>query len=443
MLRTWCASSGHKNAAYKAMGMWMAMQKEFAAGVEEMEPTLEDGRLVLEAWTRAINRHTARRSQNVLTTMEALYASKKTAVQPDLECYRHVLLTMARSRVPDVGDDIPQIFKTMESNHVVPDAACFDAAIETLANCARHSKAEDAVKYVNATESMLLRMERERDRSSESFIRPSAVTYTHVIQALAEKQTKAAAEKADALLTKLEAEYLTGDAAMQPTRDSYLGTIHAYGNSDAQFKFDKANEVLQRMLAQHSEGNEGAQPDTDCFHAVIRACSRSPATSSSPTRHKKALLLAISTVKYMKQSDMYRPSAKSYLLLLQCCAALLPAGAAEREQALRSVFRSCRKDGLVNRRVLKEFQAAVSTDLYYREVVRDAPSHEGEKALPEAWTRNLGYRPRTHVAADGTRKRNSILSVGGEVLGSTAYSDHRMRRRWSKKNQKLLRGGRS
>merc|ERR1711971_1061355 len=114
-----------------------------------------------------------------------------------------------------------------------------------------------------------------------------------------------------------------GDESVRPTRDSYMGTINAYGNSDAPFKFVSADEVLHRMIAQHSEGNEAARPDVSCFHAVLWACYRSPATSSSPMQHKKALQLAVSTVQYMKKSDAYRPSSKSYLLLLQCCANLL------------------------------------------------------------------------------------------------------------------------
>lgn len=53
MLRTWGYSVGHKDAAYKTMGVWMRMLKLFKGGDKEMEPTLEDGKLVLEAWTRS------------------------------------------------------------------------------------------------------------------------------------------------------------------------------------------------------------------------------------------------------------------------------------------------------------------------------------------------------------------------------------------------------
>lgn len=53
MLQTWCGSLGNKDAAYNAMGLWMTMQRSFRHGADEMEPTLEDGKMVLEAWTRS------------------------------------------------------------------------------------------------------------------------------------------------------------------------------------------------------------------------------------------------------------------------------------------------------------------------------------------------------------------------------------------------------
>lgn len=83
----------------------------------------------------------------------------------------------------------------------------------------------------------------------------------------------------------------------------------------------------------------------------------------------------------------------------------------------------------------------MSPDMYHNEVVHSAHDYNGVKALPESWTRNLGYRVRTQTE-DGVSKRNPIISVTGAVIASTAYNDHRMRRRWSKVNQKLLQGGR-
>lgn len=53
LLRTWCSSSS-KDAAYNATGLWMTMQSSLKGGIEEMEPTLEDGKTVLEAWSRAM-----------------------------------------------------------------------------------------------------------------------------------------------------------------------------------------------------------------------------------------------------------------------------------------------------------------------------------------------------------------------------------------------------
>lgn len=390
------------------------------------------------------NKHAARRAQGLLSTMETMHANKKTKVKPDLDCYRNVLITMARSKAAWLGTSIPPLFKQMEDNEIHPDTVCFDAAIETLKNSAKYSKDAEGVTFSRATEHMLDLMEKAVDRSSVSVVTPSAVTYTNVIQALSAKKTVKNSEKADHLLKKMEEAYANGDNSMRPTKNSYIGVIHGYGNSGSEFNFSRANDVLQRMINAYAEGNEEAHPHIGCFHAVIRACARASQTSTSKVNHNEALLLAISTVQYMKKSEFHAPTAQSYLLLLQGCASLLKNGSSEREKALQSIFRSCAKDGLVNQFVLKEFQGYVSEEMYHKEVVQDAPSYNGTRSLPETWTRSLGYRARTdEVTADGVRgKRTPIISVNGEVVASTAYNDHRMRRRWSKKNQKLLQGGR-
>ena len=53
LIHSWCNSTC-KEAAYKAMGLWMNMVRLLRAGDEEMEPSLEDGKIVLEAWSKAM-----------------------------------------------------------------------------------------------------------------------------------------------------------------------------------------------------------------------------------------------------------------------------------------------------------------------------------------------------------------------------------------------------
>ena len=391
------------------------------------------------------NKHSARRALNILTQMEKLHTAKKTTIRPDLDCYRFVLAAMARSRTPEVGANIPKLFKAMEDNQLFPDSECYDLAIEALTNYTIMSGEEDAYEYSKLAERMLVQMETDQERSSVSVVKPSARSYTNAIRALAARHTKHAAEKAAALLKRMETEFAAGDESMRPSRDSYVGVIHAHADSGSGKGFVKANEVLHRMIAQYANGNEAARPDTCSYHAVIRACSNVHNNKGcAPEREKEALLLAISAVQDMKKSEHLHPNDKSYLLLLQCCINLLPAGD-EREKALCSVFRSCAKDGLVSQQLLQEFQSVVSPDAYHREVVSGAPYYEEVRIIPEKWTRNLGYRVRVKDALQvggKSLKRSPIISVTGTIVSSTAYNDYRMRRRWLKKGKMLLQGGR-
>ena len=142
---------------------------------------------------------------------------------------------------------------------IIIDKACFDAAIEALKNCARKSRT-DPEKYAKATETMLRKMEKDVDRSSEAVV---------IIQALIVWKNVEAAEKAYHLLKKMITAYDAGEESMRPSRDSYVGTIHAYGNSGSENKYFKANEILQRMITDYTNGNSAACPDVYSFHAVI------------------------------------------------------------------------------------------------------------------------------------------------------------------------------
>ena len=373
--------------------------------------------------------------------MENSFFGKKSTIRPDIDCYRLVLKTMARSRFPNAGDDIPKIFKSMDDIGVFPDTDCFDAAIETLRNGAKLSKPENADKYAKAAENMLIKMEREKDRSSAANIEPTAETYTNVIEALSIRKTKKASEIADSLLKKMD-DASVSNKLMSPSKGSYLGVIKTFSNAASKTSFVRANGILQRMIAQYAAGNDAAKPDKCTYHAVIKACIASTGALQSDDKRKEALKLAISTVQDMKGDPATRPNSYSYLQLLRCAVRLLPAGD-EREKALLSIFRNCVRDGCVDQEVIREYHSAVSDDCFRKTVIRPASTYNGTKSLPESWTKNLGYSILVQ-GEDGkaSRKRNPVISIYGEVIPSTVYSDHKMRRLWAKTNQKLLRGGR-
>lgn len=55
LMQTWASSSsGCKDSAFRATGVWMDMQRAFRRGDKAMEPTLEDGKRVLQSWSVAV-----------------------------------------------------------------------------------------------------------------------------------------------------------------------------------------------------------------------------------------------------------------------------------------------------------------------------------------------------------------------------------------------------
>ena len=53
LMQTW-SDSLCKDSAFRSTGVWMDMQRAFRKGDKSMEPTLEDGKMVLKSWSRAM-----------------------------------------------------------------------------------------------------------------------------------------------------------------------------------------------------------------------------------------------------------------------------------------------------------------------------------------------------------------------------------------------------
>ena len=138
------------------------------------------------------------------------------------------------------------------------------------------------------------------------------------------------------------------------------------------------------------------------------------------------------------KSEECKPNAETYKLLIDACGKLIPKGL-EQQKALETIFNNCCRDGLVDDRVLRQFKKTAPFDLYQDTILLNAQtSTDGDgMILPEEWTRNIGHRVRT---AEGRRPQPLSPDVGFVMTKSMA--DYKMRRLRSKKNQRLLRGGR-
>jgi len=133
------------------------------------------------------------------------------------------------------------------------------------------------------------------------------------------------------------------------------------------------------------------------------------------------------------------PNCKSFRILLEACANLLPSGGVERSRALEMAFKKCCNAGLVDVDVLQLFEEKAPRDLYHTMVIAEGIEEEGTgtKMVPPEWTRHLSHRVLT---IDG--RRPPPLSIEGRYVMTPALYENRMRKLRKRVNQRLIRGGR-
>jgi len=444
MVRVW-ARSDLKNAAFHATGHLMKLQELLEAGAEEMEPTLDDYLTILKCWATAEDKHAARRAQTVLKQMERLYLNRTSDVRPTVACYRYVLIAMSNSRLSGLGPKADDLMSRMEDRLLVADSTCFGATIKVWSNSACHKDTKNAQPDAERADDVLQQMKEMYHRSSQIVVKPVTCNYNDVLRAYSMcKGDDSAAWRAEELLDEMNELAREGDTNVMPDTDSYISTMNALARSKLPDKIAKSMRLLNQIIDRFQQASGGekeaavAKPTVDCYHAMVKVCASIRGASSE--ERSVALRTAIRTVKMLKESDECSTNSETYRQLIEASGKLLSPGTSEQTQALKAVFTNCCRDGLVDDKVLKQFRKAAPTDLYEETVLFNSKtsSDANGMVLPEGWTRNIGHKVRT---ADGRKPQPLSPDVGFVVTPSMV--DYKMRRLRSRKNQRLLRGGRS
>ena len=442
MIRCWTRSD-LKSAAFHATGHLMRLQELTEEGAEDMSPTLDDYLKVFKCWSKSDDKHAARRAQTVLKQMERLYHKRISDCRPTISCYRYVLIAMSNSKLLGQGPNADELMARMEDRLMVADSGCFGATIKIWSNSAGHKETEDAAADADRADEALQQMKDMYQRSSQIVVKASTSNYNDVLRAYAACQRDdAAGWRAKELLDEMNKLASEGDSDVAPDAKSYVFTMNALAQSTLPDKVAKSMKLLKAIAEDDNNTSEGkssaAKPTVDCFHAMIKVCSSVKKVSAD--EKNLALRMAIKTVKMLKEckSEECKPNAETYKLLIDACGKLIPKGL-EQQKALETIFNNCCRDGLVDDRVLRQFKKTAPFDLYQGTILLNAQtSTDGDgMILPEEWTRNIGHRVRT---AEGRRPQPLSPDVGFVMTKSMA--DYKMRRLRSKKNQRLLRGGR-
>jgi len=210
-------------------------------------------------------KYPARRALHVLRKMESLYLERLTDVQPDIDCYKHVLRVISQSNPrhnPDMGEEADNLLSVIEERALLLDSDCFSSVIRTWSNHAafaalssnpsllssteRKINREKAIFAAKRADDTLKRMQDMFYRSGTVHIKTKTEDFNEVIRAWSNCKVNGAAKRASELLSIMED---ADDDDIKPTEASYLSAIRAWANSpDPEQKVNEAETILNRML---------------------------------------------------------------------------------------------------------------------------------------------------------------------------------------------------
>lgn len=371
---------------------------------------------------------------------ESTYSNRHTEIKPNTECYKYLIQAISNSKTKyfaSGGDVVNQILSTMITDGLIPDSPCYSYAIRTWVKKARNqdSPPKERFQYAEQAHSVLKEMDEMYHRSGSVEIRPTTHDYNSVIAALANCAVPGAAERAEELLMKMEKKYHDGDVAVMPDVHTYISTIIGWKYCpDVRKRVDGGKRVFDRMKKQYQNGNHACKPTTESYHSIMNICRSYPHQTASDEVKKKALACSIETINEMRQSDNAQVNSKTYNMILNAIGTLLDDGSHAQGRAIESVFTKCCEEGLLDQTVLRRLRNVASHDVYRRCVLERVRKGElNVLQLPAAWSRNItGERPTIPLSLDSDymNQKNFVMK------------EQRMRQLRSRKNQRLLQGGR-
>ena len=376
---------------------------------------------------------------SVLRLMDQSFEKGISEVLPDYDCFRFLLYTASkRPLLPNLGTEVDHVLSRMSERFMVPDTACYGAAIRTWKNEALNPELiETRDRSVARTLELLAEMKVAHNQSTAVVVRPSTRIVNDVLEVLFVSSNPRRWEQAEHLLSEMEVALVSGGDEASANAESYRRVINVWKTSKSEDKVSHAKSVLLRFQDNFENFPEIAEKDDEAvkvFSAFVGVCATAEVkTEKEGLRILKEALSAIDGIRALGLD----PHSETFANLLSACARLLAPGK-EQQSFVGKVFRLCCDAGMVNGNVLRKFKSVASPGLYLRMVTSPSEEVEGTKVVPEAWTSKVSGR---HViSADG--RRATPLSIDGELVVTRAIQEFRMRKIRDKRNRKWLRGGR-
>eukprot|EP00568_Trieres_chinensis_P009562 CAMPEP_0183300032 /NCGR_PEP_ID=MMETSP0160_2-20130417/6587_1 /TAXON_ID=2839 ORGANISM="Odontella Sinensis, Strain Grunow 1884" /NCGR_SAMPLE_ID=MMETSP0160_2 /ASSEMBLY_ACC=CAM_ASM_000250 /LENGTH=492 /DNA_ID=CAMNT_0025462383 /DNA_START=140 /DNA_END=1618 /DNA_ORIENTATION=+ len=398
------ACSGEKGAAQRAEQILISMQDMFASGETNVQPDLESFRSVLVACSSASVKRddselAALRAQRVLEWMVHLHnTGKNDLAKPDAQCFELVLHSWAFSGRVDAPKRVEELLLWMEhlyshgQEQLKPKTAGLNQVLMAWSRSGGKGSAQRA-------HDILQHMERVSKNLGDDDIAPNGTSYGAVVYAWAKSGEDNFARKAESVLRRMEERYIRGATNLRPYTGLFNVVIDSFAKTNDRRSYQAARAVLDRQIILYEIGLKCSKPDVYGYTSVISSC----ASTAGPSMDRlRAFNVAESTFLELCRSDFGEPNHVTYGTMLKACAHLLPRGSRRRTRITKELFSRCCQDGCVGDMVLARLREAASPSMY-KKLMEET---DGGK-LPPEWTRNIPQSERRHKKRGGNKLRKT------------------------------------
>lgn len=139
-------------------------------------------------------------------------------------------------------------------------------------------------------------------------VKPSAITYSHVLNVLVNSHLRDGGERAEVLLRRMQELSDAGDDSVKPDSVIFTSVMSAWANSGRPDAADRAEAIFRLMQDMYQGGDTALKPDKFAYTALLAAISRSGGASTGDR--------AEDILKEMQESDVASDVA-SYNMVLK------------------------------------------------------------------------------------------------------------------------------
>jgi len=319
--------------------------------------------------------NTAERAEEILHRMDV------AGVQPDTISFNSCISAWSKSgRGTEAADRAEALLLAMEELHkrgkkkgkksntrVHPDAITYSAVINAIAQSGDRDAPFRAEAVLARMETMAV--------FKRSTAKPNTYTYNGILNCWAKSASdiSEAAQKADDILSRMEE---GGHNMPAPDLVSYCTVVNAWSRSSHPDKATRARQVLDRMMTMTKSisldrnGSNAARYVRNAHNMVLSCCAYTPREAHRQSR-EAARQIAIQTYEDIhSQSSPVQPDDATYSNFLLVCGHLFGKDAPLRERLVEAVMTDCRDRNLVTDRVLERMERVVPSELREKVMAR-------------------------------------------------------------------------